>query len=411
MGPCLRDQLAKALPPDLPERLGVAVSGGGDSTALLVLLAELQTQLGFKLQAVTVDHGLRPEAAKEAAQVAALCGQLGVPHDILRWEGWAGQGNLQHEARAARSALMADWAQRQGLGAIALGHTAEDQAETLLLRLARRAGVDGLAGMAGRHQRAGMTWLRPMLGLGRADLRAALRTRDIGWSEDPSNEDLRFDRVKMRQALAALSPLGIDAEALGAVAGQMAEARAALDHYTVQAAARLARTQAGAVVLETAALWGQPDEIIRRLLLKALDWVHPQDYPPRRAALAELTSALRAGQGATVAGCQGMLHRGEIWIFREYQAVAALSVPQGALWDGLWQIEPAQAGEGADDLRVTALGAAGLRQCPDWRATGLPRALLLASPALWRGDHLVAAPLAGWGQNWHAVRQGGKESF
>ncbi|WP_236628283.1 tRNA lysidine(34) synthetase TilS, partial [Sulfitobacter sp. HI0129] len=123
---------------------------------------------GLSLRAVTVDHGLRAGSAEEATGVAACCAALGVPHDTLQWADWDGSGNLQAAARDARYRLMADWAARHDIGAIALGHTADDQAETFVMRLARRSGVDGLSAMAPHSVRAGIEWLRPLLGIHRA---------------------------------------------------------------------------------------------------------------------------------------------------------------------------------------------------------------------------------------------------
>ena len=123
----LIEMIAAAFPPSPPQRLGVAVSGGGDSVALLHLLADWARESGTELRAVTVDHGLRPEAATEAADVARACAALGVGHDILRWSGWDGRGNLPDQARRARYRLMADWAQAHGIADVALGHTADDQ--------------------------------------------------------------------------------------------------------------------------------------------------------------------------------------------------------------------------------------------------------------------------------------------
>ncbi|MGJ8618282.1 MAG: tRNA lysidine(34) synthetase TilS, partial [Sulfitobacter sp.] len=133
----LTQQVADAFLPHPPDVLGVAVSGGGDSMALLHLLHGLSALHGTKLRAVTVNHGLRPEAASEAQMVQAFCATLGVQHDTLMWKDWDGIGNLQNAARQARYQMMADWATIHGISTIALGHTADDQAETFLMRLAR----------------------------------------------------------------------------------------------------------------------------------------------------------------------------------------------------------------------------------------------------------------------------------
>ena len=136
--------------------------------------------------AATVDHGLRPGSGDEARQAGAAAQALGIPHEVLLWQR-AGSGNLMAAARDARLRLLSDWAHRHGLAAVVLGHTQDDQAETLMMRLNRGAGVDGLAAMAPLRAALGIRWLRPMLGLSRADLRHWLTARGIGWVDDPSN--------------------------------------------------------------------------------------------------------------------------------------------------------------------------------------------------------------------------------
>ena len=153
-------------------RLGVAVSGGSDSTALLHLAAGWAARNNVKLRVATVDHRLRAASADEARQVSRQASALDLAHHTLDWTG-APVGNLQNAAREARKALLGDWARRHGLDAVLLGHTATDQAETVLLRLARGSGVDGLAGMTPQSRDYGVTWLRPAAG-GRAGRPARL---------------------------------------------------------------------------------------------------------------------------------------------------------------------------------------------------------------------------------------------
>jgi tRNA(Ile)-lysidine synthase len=397
----LRAGLGGALPP----RLGIAVSGGGDSLALLYLLHGVCATAGTYLEAVTVDHGLRPEAAAEADLVARHAAELGIPHETLKWRGWNGQGNLQNAAREARYTRMAEWAARRNLPVVALGHTADDQAETVLMRLARRAGVDGLSAMAPQSTRHGVTWLRPLLSVRREALRDYLRRRALDWVEDPSNDDLQYTRIQTRQALAALEPLGINADALADVARNMAVAREALEEQTDYAARKILRFDAGAVVLDADAFQAQPEEIRRRLMIRALGWITGKPYPPRRAPLAALIAGLAQGQGGTIDGCQTLLRRGQIWVFREYNAVRDHVAPADNLWDGRWRALPPDTFPDGAELR--ALGPDGLLQCPDWRETGRPRAMLLSTPAIWQCENLLAAPLAGMGQKWHVQLERG----
>jgi tRNA(Ile)-lysidine synthase len=390
-------RIADALPAELPEKLGVAVSGGGDSVALLLAMAELSEQRNFTLFAVTIDHQLRAEAAQEAIWVSDLCARLGVPHKTLRWEGWNGSGNLQNAAREARYRLISAWAQERGLGAVLLGHTMDDQAETVLMRLARGSGVDGLSAMSPRVEHHNMIWLRPLLGLRRAALRDYVQQKGQDWLEDASNADTAFDRIRMRHALPHLQSLGLDVPVLAQVAENMHQARLALEAQADAAAARFMHLEAGGLWVCRSGFESVPQEIQRRLAAAAVIWIGGLSYPPRGKSLHATLNAVAADGRATLGGCVLLVKKDRLWITREYNAVREMSAPPDASWDGRWQL----AGPGdTKTLRVAALGSEGLAQCKDWRASGLPRDLLLASPAVWEGDNLRAAPLAGKVNGW-----------
>ena len=189
--------------------MGVAVSGGPDSVALLLL--DHAARPG-SVEAATVDHGLRPESAAEAQWVAQLCQELGVRHETLRVAVEA--GNLQSKAREARYDALDDWMGRSGLIVVATAHHADDQAETLLMRLNRGSGLPGLTGVrpSGAVPGGKGRLLRPLLGWRKTELEALVRAAGIEPIADPSNRDSRFDRVRIRQALAGadwLDPLGL----------------------------------------------------------------------------------------------------------------------------------------------------------------------------------------------------------
>lgn len=374
--------------------VAVAVSGGSDSMAALHLLHAA----GRSVEAVTVDHGLRPEAAEEARFVARACAALGVAHSILQWDGPAPTGNLSDQARRARYGLMADWARRRGIGAVVVAHTADDQAETFLMRLAREAGIDGLSGMRPVWTEGDVAFHRPFLSVTRADLRGYLTRRGIGWVEDSTNADLRYDRVKARRALAGLAPVGITAGGLARVTAHLASVRRAVTAQTAAAAEALGRIEAGDVVVARAGLLALTEEVRRRLLVAALWLVAGPGYPPRAGALAGLDEAIRAGRDRTLAGCRILSAAAEVRVIREARALGGAEAPTTALWDGRWRLE----GPHRDGLRIAALGAAGLKLCPGWRDTGLPRPTLVVSPAIWDGDRLEAAPLAGKSGQWVA---------
>lgn len=209
--------------------LGLAVSGGPDSLALLLLA---NAALPGRVAAATVDHGLRPANAEEAAMVAALCVRLGVPHATLPVT--LAEGNVQAEARAARYAALAEWMDRQGCTALATAHHADDQAETLLLRLNRGSGVAGLAGVRARGMVPGtrLPLVRPLLGWRRSELADVVVAAGLIAADDPSNRDDRFDRARLRKAMAGADWL--DVPALAASASHLADADAALDWAAVR---------------------------------------------------------------------------------------------------------------------------------------------------------------------------------
>lgn len=377
------------------KRLGLAVSGGGDSMALMHLAAGWAVQNGAVLEVASVDHRLRPEAADEAAMVARQAAALGLRHTILIWRDAPGQGNLQDAARRARYELLGEWARGHGLEAVALGHTLDDQGETFLMRLARGSGVDGLAAMRADWHAQDMRWLRPLLATSRQDLRDWLGAHGIEWVEDPSNDDHRFERVRARAALGALAPLGIDAPTLAATGARLARARAALSHYAHAAARRHCQTQSGDVLVARAAL-DLPDETVMRLFAHALCWVSSAPYRPRYEALADSLRHVQAGERRSLHGCLISPEGGAVRISREFQAVKEVRSPPGARWDQRWRLR------GPDhDVTIAALGPA-LDMCPDWRQSGLARASLMASPAVFRASRLIAAPLAGMNAGWSA---------
>ncbi len=391
----LEAALTTAFSAKKPIHLGVAVSGGGDSMALLHLAADWARAGNVTLSAATVDHGLRPEAADEARMVAKNCARLGVAHQVLHWGKWDSSGNLQDAARRARYGLLSSWALENKVDALALGHTKDDQAETFLMRLARGSGVDGLSAMRGEWQSENIHWLRPLLGVQRQVLRDYLTAKGIDWAEDPSNDDLRYDRVKARQALVLLAPLGIDADRLATTAQNLTRARRALVQATFHAARDLCETQNGDVLISKDAN-NLPEEVFHRLFAHALGWVSSAPYRPRYEALLATLAQVWGGERRSLHGCLISPEGGKVRISREYQSVKGVSCAPTALWDQRWQLT----GRG-DGLEVRALGRA-VKDCPDWRQTGMVRASLMASPALWRGPDLVAAPVAGLMNGWDA---------
>lgn len=387
-------RMGALLGPDFPTDIALAVSGGGDSMAMLALTHGWARVMGIRLHVATIDHGLRKASASEAAMVAAECAALGHPHTTLRWQ-WDGSGNLQDAARAARLRLIDDW--RGDIAHVLFAHTRDDQAETLLMRLVRGSGVEGLSGMAPlRRAPGGDFWqVRPLLDETRADLRHYATTLRLPFVDDPSNEDPRFDRVRARRALSALADLGLTTEGLADTARRMDRARTALAARAASVAETILRqddSAIGQLVLDRDGFAAVERDTQLRLLAAALQWVAGAPYRPRAAALEGLIDRILGGAGGTLIGAQVAVARDAIRIFREYSAVRDIMAPTGPdpLWDGRWRID----GRAVQGLKTRALGPEGWAQIAKKPAQRLPYDVALSLPAVFSGDTLIAcAPL------------------
>lgn len=379
----LQDDLIKTLTAGLAGagQVGLAVSGGGDSVAML----HLAHRAGLRPHVATVDHGLRAASADEARMVARLCGDLGLSHVTLPWHGWNHSGNLQDAARRARRGLLAQWARARGVSAVAFAHTRDDLSETFLMRLGRGAGVDGLAAIRPSWHENGVQFLRPLLDVSRDQLRDFLRSIDATWIDDPSNEMDRFDRVRVRKALKLLAPLGIDSTRIADVAAHMSQARIALEAGAEALMREYVTGRAGILRIDPQ-MFAAPLDLQRRLLQQVISWVHPQDYGPRGPALVALRERLQKGLGGQLAGCHFVMQDGAILAFREGKTLQCHNADQ--VWDGVWHVaNPPQGTE------IGPLGAQGLQQWSDWRDLGIPRAALLSQPSLWQGETLICTAL------------------
>ena len=291
-----------------PEALGVAVSGGPDSLALLLLAAAAYPG---RVHAATVDHGLRDESADEARFVERVCADLGVPHQILA-PGWtaAPSSNVPAQARQARYNALMEWAAREGFGWVATAHHVDDQAETLLMRIARGAGVAGLAGVRGINSWLGQrtdSLVRPLLGWRKIELMAIVEAAGLTPVDDPTNDDDRLDRTHARRLLDATPWL--EPGRIAATAANLLDAEEALAWTTGRVVeARLRRAKDGTSI--TIDPVGLPRELQRRLLLQGLSHFTDEIAIPG-PKLMRLLDSLLAGRTATLAGVK--VEAGDKW--------------------------------------------------------------------------------------------------
>jgi tRNA(Ile)-lysidine synthase len=387
------------------EGVALAVSGGSDSTALMVLFADWLRQRGSNFAhhtVLTVDHRLRPKSSAEAEAVASLAAGLGFRHATLVWEGAKPQTGLQAAAREARYRLMGEHARANGIAALLTAHTLDDQAETLLMRLARGSGLDGLAAIAPSARLGLLLLLRPLLDTPKVRLRATLQARHIPWIEDPSNQSLAFERTRLRSAGEVLAALGLSNDMLAMSARRLQRARTALDAIADSFCAdpQVVHTDpCGVFRIDRARLARAPGEILLRVLSRCIAAAGGSAEPVPLGKLEPIVDTLCRGKAPGV----GSWTLARALIAAAPQAIEVEREPgrqppprvllaggDTRLWDGRFAIAVAQSFGGTVEVR--ALGAEGLVGV---RHLGRPakatRALHLV-PSFWRESSLLAVP-------------------
>lgn len=379
-------------------KVAVAVSGGADSLGLLLLTAPL-----FDVTAITVDHGLRAEAEGETAFVAGICRERDINHIILRWQGDKPSSNIQAAARAARYHLMQEWCEANGVRFLAVAHHRDDQAETLLLRLARGSGVYGLAAMpAVRNIGGDVSIVRPLLDYAKSDIEETLRTSGQTWVDDPSNVSEAFDRVRVRKFLASPPLDGMNSKRLAATAERLRRSRDALQYYEQQWLAKaVSVADEGFVILDRRQLSSEPEEIILRGLASLCRFFSGAAYVPRMEKLLRLRDALISGEfrGHTLYGAQfSVLDATYLLISREASAAQGeIPLEKSVIWDNRFAIDVRGDISG---LKIAALGADGWSKMkailPDFGQVEVPRLAGLVLPCIFKDAELRAVPHLGY---------------
>jgi tRNA(Ile)-lysidine synthase len=384
-------------------KIAVAVSGGGDSLALALLLQEWVAARGGEMLALTVDHGLRPDSAAEARQVKKLLQGFGIRHEILLWQGDKPATHVQEMARAARYDLLLKYCRAQGFPVLATAHNLEDQIETFWMRLAHGSGLDGLAAMAAARQAEGISLIRPVLPFPRGRLRATCVQRGCVWVEDPSNRNEKFLRVRLRQFEELLAAEGMTPARLGQTLQKLEEAREALQAVAEKAVAECVKLYPeGYAKLKNSAWREYPRDLQRRILQRVLAMVVPSAYPPGFEALEQTRRDLLdpAFTGKTLAGCEIFSGApGEFLLVREADGVEGRTpAAEGKIWDARFVVS----GFPAESLEIGVLGDAGLAELRKntgaalQKLEALPFKARRVLPALWRGESLLAVPHVGY---------------
>lgn len=306
---------------ELGSSWAVGVSGGADSLALIFLLADWAKQSGIEIIALTVQHGLRPEAEEEAQYVARLMQRNNIKHQILYWEGEKPTSGIENAARQARYELMHDWCVAQGVKSLLIAHHKRDQAETFLMRLQRGSGVDGLAAMAPISKWHDLLVVRPLLQVNPEDLREYLQKNQIVWMEDSSNRCEDFLRVKIRNLLPELeSYIGLTRERICNTALEMGRVRDYLEKQTNRFIVGTVHFCGARVCfLNLDKLVNLHEEIGLRVLSALLKKIGELNYPPRMEEVERLWAVLRGNEfkGCTLGGCEIFMFQKKLWIVSE----------------------------------------------------------------------------------------------
>jgi tRNA(Ile)-lysidine synthase len=400
--------MAAVGPFETSPHVAVAVSGGADSMALCLLADGWARRRGGRVTAISVDHGLRPGSAAEAVEVGRWMAALGIDHRVLRWDGRKPSTGVQAAARAERYRLLCGWCRQAGVLHLLLGHHLRDQAETVLMRLRRGSGVDGLAAMAAVTETPAARLVRPLLAVPPARLRAVLSARRQDWIDDPSNRDPAYLRSRLRAALPELAATGVTESSLAAVAHRMGRARVSLEHAASALLARCCRMHpAGYARIDVLAMAAAPAEVSLRALARTLLCVGGRCYEPGAEKLERLHARMVVERGATsgtLGGCRVIVADGGLLVCREARGLPEpVIVASGdrLIWDGRFAVGFAAAGgQAAEGIRLLPLGAAGWREVvgawPDLRRHPVPRPARLSLPALADGEGIFNVPHLGY---------------
>ncbi len=394
-------QLMERLAPfESAPALALAVSGGADSMALALLAAAWASSRGGTVTALIVDHRLRSEATAEAELTRARLSARGIAVEILTRAGAAPSADLQAFARDARYALLTGWCREHGVLHLVTAHHRDDQAETLLLRLARGSGLAGLAAMPGIAHLDACRLLRPLLSVPPARLRATLQEAGQPWVEDPSNSNEAFARIQLRNNAARLAALGLDSARLAATAGHLGRARAAIEDQVARLLAKCVSIHpAGFATVTLPELVAASPDIALRALAAVITCIGGQAVTPRFERLQALRSALigEAFRPRTLSGCRIVPQRGTILVFRELAAIAP-PLPVGrepSRWDNRFLITLSGRGECDDTLAVSALGAEQsdrLRRLKGIGGEDIPARVWPTLPTVRRKGTILAVP-------------------
>ena len=322
-------------------KVAVAVSGGADSMCLTFLLNEFCKANNIDLIAITVDHKLRKESTEEAKGISRYIKKLGVKHVVLTWEHLDIKSNIQEKAREARYKMLCDYCTENKIKYLFVGHNYDDQAETVMLRILRGSGIDGIAGIETYSKMYGIMIIRPLLNFRKSEILAFVKAEGLTWTEDKSNADAKFDRIKVRQLLQQFdSKL---TERLNLLAKNASRAKNFLNSYTDKIfKEHCLLGNLGHISIKYSDFFVLDEEIKLRIINKIIKYIHndPFLYPIRLNSLIALLEKLQCQGKCTLGKCKIIVYKGVIYFYKEPKFIESTKkLSQGDnIWDKRYKI-------------------------------------------------------------------------
>ena len=397
------------------DKIGLAVSGGGDSIAMLVLASEWATLNKKKIYVVTVNHNLRKEAKEEVNFTREFTKKLGFSHSTLDWKRPTQVGNLQSQASLARKKLISDWAKENKIKTVLLAHTIDDQVETILMRFSRGSGVDGLVGMKKLIDIHGIYWLRPLLNITRSDLRKFLKFNKLDWVEDPTNEDRKYLRVKSRNIISQLRKMGINTDLVVNTSVRMKNAKKVLDDVAVEAFNNFITLKKwGDIEVNKDIFSYCREDTILRTLAGIIKGISGSVYRPRYRELINFAEGLnnKNFKARTLSGVLARaISKNKIVLRREPSHPICISnfKSKNFIWDGRWFVSLAKPLSKSE--YIGPLGNNGYQQIKNQVEDKKTNECFLSTPTLFLEDKVISSPAFEYGNGISCKLQHNKKQF
>ena len=397
------------------DKIGLAVSGGGDSIGMLVLASEWAIINKKKIYVVTVNHNLRKEAKEEVIFTREFTKKLGFSHSTLDWKKPLKIGNLQSQASLARKKLISNWAKENNIKTVLLAHTIDDQVETILMRFSRGSGVDGLIGMKKLVEIHGIFWVRPLLTITRSNLRKFLKLKKINWVEDPSNKDRKYLRVKFRNVISQLGEIGINTNLVVNTSVRMENAKKVLNDVAVEAFNNFVKLKKwGDIEISKDIFNLCREDTFLRTLAGIIKGISGSIYRPRYKELINFVEDLnnKNFKARTLSGVLARaISQNKVVLRREPSHPLCVSNPKSVnfIWDGRWLVFLSRILSKSE--HIGPLGENGYQQIKNQVEKKAFNECFLSTPALFLKDRVISSPALEYGHGLSCKLQHNKKQF